>query len=180
MKFNLTACAMVIFLSSCLKQSIPDALLQQNSGGNSNVTATLSYEVNGNAVNLSVNDAANQDPNSYSLGCTKSLGEYFLDGLTNTGEFTFHFITDSLAVGNYKYTSIYGPQYFLSYNGSADYVYNGYDSLSFNITSYKNGLISGNFSGLLTPLIDPNNNTYGTTSSVIITNGSFKNVPIFY
>ncbi len=52
--------------------------------------------------------------------------------------------------------------------------------MSFTITSYSNGHISGNFSGVLTPLADANNNVFGDPGSVIITNGSFKNVPVFY
>ena len=67
MKFYLIAVVMVIFLSSCLKQSIPDAMLSKNSGGNA--TATLSYKINGNAVNISVDNADNQNPNLYTLGC---------------------------------------------------------------------------------------------------------------
>jgi hypothetical protein len=170
-----------VLFSSCLKQSIPDAMLAvQDPGGQGSATATLSYEINGNAVKISVIDADNQDSNSYTLGCTKSYGSYTLDGVASSGEITFSFYTDSLAVGNYKYTSFYGPMYFLTYNGTPDYVYNASDSLSFNITSYKNGLIGGNFSGLLTPLIDPNNNIYGAPGSVLITKGSFQNVPVFY
>ncbi len=180
MKLYLTTAVIAILLSSCLKESIPDAMLASQNSEQNNVTATLSYEVNGNAVNISVNDADTQDPTLYTLGCSKSSGDYSLDGLSNSGEISFSFYTDSLTIGNYKYISSYGPMYFLTYNGTAEYVYNGYDSLSFNITSYKDGHISGNFSGLLTPMIDPNNNTYGPTSSVSITNGSFKNVPVFY
>jgi hypothetical protein len=54
--------------------------------------------------------------------------------------------------------------------------------MSFNITSYSKGHISGNFSGILTPMImagNPNN-TYGPSGSVSITKGSFKDVPVFY
>ena len=159
MKLYLITAAMPILLSSCLKQSIPDAMLaSQNSGSQGGATATLSYKINGNAVNISVNDAESQNPNYYTLGCTKSAG-YSLDALSSSGEFTFTFYTDSLTIGNYKYTG-----------------------MSFNVTSYKNGLISGNFSGQLTPMISAGNpnNTYGVPGSVLITNGSFLNVPVFY
>ena len=159
MKLYLITAVISILLSSCLKQSIPDAMLaSQNSGGQGGATATLSYKINGNAVNISVNDAESQNPNYYTLGCTKSAG-YSLDALSSSGEFTFTFYTDSLTIGNYKYTG-----------------------MSFNVTSYKNGLISGNFSGQLTPMISAGNpnNTYGVPGSVLITNGSFLNVPVFY
>ena len=169
-------------LSSCLKQSIPGAMLaSKNPGGQGGATATLSYKINGNAVNISVKDAESQDTNYYTLGCTKSAG-YVLDGLSSSGEITFIFYTDSLTIGNYNYTGNYGDMYFVSYNGQDEYAHVSSDSMSFNVTSYKNGLISGNFSGQLTPLISAGNpnNTYGVPGSTLITNGSFQNVPVFY
>ena len=154
MRFYVIALLMAIFLSSCLKQSIPDAMLgSKNSGGRGKVTATLSYKINGNAVNISVNDADNQNPNPYTLGCSKYAGYYALHGLSNSGETAFSFYTDSLTVGNYKYMGTYGDMFFISYNGTNEYVHAASDSMSFNITSYNNGHISGNFSGVLTPLI---------------------------
>jgi hypothetical protein len=182
MRFYVIALLMAIFLSSCLKQSIPDAMLGKNSGGRGKVTATLSYKINGNAVNISVNDADNQNPTLYTLGCSKYAGYYSLGGLSNSGETSFSFYTDTLTVGNYKYLGTYGDMFFISYNGADEYVHAASDSLSFNITSYNNGHISGNFSGVLTPLIAAGNpdNTYGTPGSVLITNGSFENVPVFY
>ncbi len=182
MKFYVIPAVLSILLSSCLKQSIPDAMLaSQHSGGQGGTTATLSYNINGNAVNISVNDAESQDPNNYTLGCTKSTG-YSLDGLSSSGEITFTFYTDSLTIGNYTYTGNYGDMFFVSYNGQNEYAHVSSDSMSFNVTSYKNGLISGNFSGQLTPMISAGipNNTYGVPGSVLITNGSFQNVPVFY
>jgi hypothetical protein len=180
MKLYLITAVISILLSSCLKQSIPDAMLaSENGGGQGDVTATLSYKVNGNAVNISVSNAESQDPNLYTLGCTKSA-DYNLDGLSSSGEITFTFYTDSLTIGNYIYTANYGDWYFITYNGQAEYTHAPSDSMSFNVTSYKNGLISGNFSGQLTPLIPTGNNTYGAPGSILITNGSFQNVPVFY
>ena len=182
MKLFLVTAVIAILLSACLKQSIPDAMIaKENSGGQGDVTATLSYKVNGNAVNISVPDAESQDTNYYTLGCSKSAG-YNLDALSSSGEITFTFGSDSLTIGNYIYTGNYGDMYFLSYNGQDEYAHVPSDSMSFNITSYKNGLISGNFSGQLTPLISAGNpnNTYGVPGSVLITNGSFQNVPVFY
>ena len=184
MRFYVIALLMAIFLSSCLKQSIPDAMLgSKNSGGQGNVTATLSYKINGNVVNISVNDADNQSTIPYyTLGCSKNPGYYNLDAISSSGETTFTFYTDSLAVGNYKYSGTYGDMFFIDYYNTAEYVHGPSDSMSFNITSYNNGHISGNFSGVLTPLIAAGNpnNTYGTPGSVLITNGSFENVPVFY
>jgi len=92
------------------------------------------------------------------------------------------FFTDSLALGNYAYTGIYGDMFVLSYNGTDEFVHDLSDSISFNITSYSQGNISGNFSGRLTPMITAGNPniTYGSPGSVLITKGSFKDVPVFY
>jgi hypothetical protein len=184
MRFYVIALLMAIFLSSCLKQSIPDAMLgSKNSGGRGNVTATLSYKINGNAVNISVNDADNQNTNPYyTLGCSKYGGYYSLSGLSNSGETSFVFYTDTLTVGNYTYLGTYGDMFFIDYYNTNEYVHAPSDSMSFNITSYSNGHISGNFSGVLTPLITAStiNNIFGDPGSVLITNGSFKNVPVFY
>jgi hypothetical protein len=182
MKLFLITAVISILLSACLKQSIPDAMLaSENSGGQGDVTATLSYKINGNAVNLTVSDAESQNPNLYTLGCTKSSG-YILDAVTSSGEFTFTFYTDSLTPGNYIYTGNYGDMFFIDYNNQDEFAHVPTDSMSFNVTSYKNGLISGNFSGQLTPMISAGNpnNIYGVPGSTLITNGSFQNVPVFY
>ncbi len=179
MKFYISALLMIVFLSSCLKQSIPDAILGRKNSDK--ITATFSYKHNGNEVKLSVADADNQSTYPYyTLGCSKAPGYYNLSAISDAGETTFSFYTDSLAVGNYKYSGTYGDMFFIDYYNTPEYVHAASDSMSFNITSYNNGHISGNFSGLLTPLLDANNNTYGTPGSVLITNGSFENVPVFY
>ena len=184
MKFYFIAIIVMIIFASCLKQSIPDAILaSKNSGGKGSITATLSYKINGNPVNISLADADHQNSYPYyTLACSKNPGYYSMEGISNSGETTFTFYTDSLAVGNYKYTGAYLDMFFISYNGTNEFVHAPQDSMSINITSYKNGHISGNFSGALTPMIAAGNpnNTYGTPGSVLITNGSFANVPVFY
>ena len=168
-----------ILFSSCLKESIADAMLDDKKSHS--VTATLSYKVNGDAVNLSVEDADNQYRGSYSLGCEKYPNYYIITGLSDGGEFEFPFYTDSLTVGNYKYTSTSGEMFFINHNGN-DYIHAPLDSMSLNITSYTNGHISGNFSGVLTPLLITGsvNNEFGDPGSVLITGGSFENVPVWY
>lgn len=181
MKFYTIATVMAIFFSSCLTKSIPDAMLSTKDGQGSNTTATMRYEVNGNPVTIAVTDADNQNPGYYTLSCSKS-SFYILSGVSNSGEITFMFYTDSLSEKNYRYDRMYGEMFFLDYNGTAEYVAGPTDYMSFTITSYKNGRISGNFSGQLTPLITAGNpvNTYGPRGSVLITNGSFQNVPVLY
>lgn len=173
---------MAILFASCLKQSIPNAMLDSQNSGKHSTTATLSYKINGTAVNISVADADNQDASSYTLGCSKNPGYYSIDALSSSGEFAFSFYTDSLIAGNYKYTGADGDIYFIDYNNTSEYVHAPSDSMSLNITSYSNGHMSGNFSGVLTPLVTPstNNNIFGISSSVFITNGSFQNIPVFY
>jgi len=58
MKFYLIITAIAILLSSCLKQSIPDAMLGISK--QTKITATLRYEINGNLVSISVDDADRQ------------------------------------------------------------------------------------------------------------------------
>ena len=178
---------MIIFLSSCLKQSIADAMIADQNPGSHPGVATMTYMVNGNTVTNSVSDPDSQSPNAYDLGCSKTLYGpnsivYELDCVTSSGEMGFTFYTDSLTVGNYSYTGIYGDLFVLSYNGTDEFLHVPSDSISFNITSYSQGHISGNFSGRLTPMISAGNpnNTYGAPGSVLITKGSFKDVPVFY
>jgi hypothetical protein len=180
MKFYLPALIMVILFPSCLKESIADAMISKNSDQQNATTATLSYNLNGNAVNIVVKDADNQNRNIYTLGCSKQ-DYYTLDASGSLGELTFTFYTDSLTVGNYKYSGVLDV--FVTDNINVpEYVHDASDSISFNITSYSNGHISGNFSGVLTPLITAGNpnNVFGIPGSVLITNGSFQNVPVFY
>ncbi len=179
MKLYLALAMITVFLTSCLKQSIPDAMLGITVAGKT-PTATMGYEINGNPVTISVIDAGNLPLGRSTLYCEKSNG-YILTGLGSYGEFIFTFYTDSLKVGNYKYTNSYGPMYITTFEGKPQYVYGPTDNMNFNVTSYNDGQISGNFSGQLTPAISQGNpNIYGTTGSVIIKNGTFNNVPVFY
>jgi hypothetical protein len=179
MKFYLLLAATTILLSSCLKQSIEDAML--NGSGSQSATATLRYEINGSPVSLSVKDAASQAVGRRTLYCEKS-GGYILSGVSSAGELVLTFYTDSLSVGNYNYTSNYGALFVTTFEGRPQYVYGPTDHMNINVTSHKNGRISGNFFGQLTPAIVPGypNNVYGTLGSVLIRNGSFENVPVFY
>jgi hypothetical protein len=174
-KFHLTLAAVAILFSSCLKQSISDAMLNKP-GSQNKVTATMSYEVNGSPVAISIQDANNPLANNHQLECLKSNG-YLFSGVSNSGDLVFTFYTDSLKLQNYRYTSMdLGPTYVTTF-GNPQYLYGPADYMSFMITSYTNGHISGNFTGKLTPQM---NNIYGTAGSTLITNGSFKNVPVIY
>jgi hypothetical protein len=178
-KFYLIIAAVSIILSSCLKQSIPDAMLNKPDGQNQ--TATLRYEINGKLVLISVRDSENGAGGFRTLECVKA-GGYVLSGVSSSGDFVFTFYADSLQVGNYKYLSSYGPSYVTTFEGRPQYVYGPADNMNFNVTTYKDGRISGNFTGQLTPAISQGNpnNVYGTPGSVVIRNGSFTNIPVIY
>ena len=180
MKFYIATIVTLIFLSSCLKQSIADAMLDKKSGGR--VTATMSYAVNGDPVNISVENAGNQNPNSFRLGCIKYPGYYSFEGVASTGDLSFSFPTDTLTTGSYEYGAYARELYFMSYNGQAEFIYGPTDNMKFTVTSHSNGYISGTFSGQLTPMVSsgPVGNSYGDPGSILITNGSFANVPVFY
>ncbi len=178
MKSYVTLFAVTILFSSCFKKSIADAMLNTAKGG----TATLSYEINGTPVTISVRDADNQVGGYYSLSCEKYNG-YNLNGMSNYGEFTFSFYTDSLKPGNYNYTSLYyRGMYITDFQGKPCYIAEATDNMNVNVTSYKNGRINGNFTGQLTPAVTQGSygNVYGASGSVVIKNGSFSNVPVVY
>ncbi len=178
-KLYLIIAASAIFLPSCLKQSIPDAML--NASQKQTITATLSYEINGSLVTVSVKDADHQYAGNRTLSCEKSNG-YVLGAVSSSGDFVFTFYTDSLRPGDYKYTGNYGPMYVTTFEGRPQYVYSPTDNMSFTVTKFTDGHISGMFSGQLTPAISQGypNNVYGIPGLVLIKNGSFTNVPIFY
>lgn len=177
MKFYLILFAVSVLLSSCLKQSIADAMLDTAKGE----TVTLSYEINGTAVKLSVRDADNQGGgyyNYYKLACHKSNGYNFY-GITDHGEFTFSFYTDSLKVGNYKYTA---TREYVTDFGFPCYMAGPTDNMNINVTSYTKGRISGNFTGQISPapMQGPYGPVFGAYGSVVIKNGLFSNVPVIY
>jgi hypothetical protein len=180
---------LAISLSSCLKQTIPGAMLKaegQSSGGSA---ISMSYEVNGVLVKTTVNEANNNQGTYHQLSCEKTTYtinnanyyRYVLSLVSTSGELTFLFYTDSLQTKNYVYCGSYGTEHFLSYNNTNGYTRYASDSLSFNVTVYGNGRISGNFSGRLTPSIPGGApDTFGTPGSIAIANGSFENVPVLY
>jgi hypothetical protein len=173
MKSYLIISSVAIVLSSCLKQSIPDAMLGVSK--QKKIKATLSYEVNGTSVAVTVDDADHQPDYSRRLYCQKTSA-YYVEAITDYGEFTFYLFTDSLKVGSYSYPSLSGGLFIADYPGP-NFVYYATDYMNINVTSYENGHISGNFSGLLTP---KPNDIWGVASSTSVTNGSFSNVPVIY
>ena len=177
MKSLAATITLALFLSSCLKESIPEAMANKKNGPK--VPASFSFKVNGITKSYSVEDVRMQGSYPYNLSCTKTANSYDIFGKVEIGSAYFSIYTDSLSVGNYSYPTA---------RGGADtgylpfYIYAPTDRISINISSHSNGYISGNFTALLTPVTDAGRipYTYGAPSSIAITEGSFKNVPVFY
>jgi hypothetical protein len=77
------------------------------------------YAVNGNTVTTTVM-TGQPIATSYQLGCSKTVYQapmVLFTAIVYTSGEILHF-TDSLAVGNYTYTGIYGDMFVLSYNGT--------------------------------------------------------------
>jgi hypothetical protein len=189
MRQLLVGCLVIIFLSSCLKQSIADAMIANEDAKNGSPSvATMTYAVNGHSVTTTVNHPDKQSPGYYQLACSKTFYPgtnfplYNLECVGTTGEMVLTFFTDSLAVGNYTISGGTFPELFvLDYNNTNGVVVYPGDNININITSYTKGHISGNFSGALTPMMSGYPaNSYGSPASILITKGSFKDVPIFY
>jgi hypothetical protein len=175
MRYLFLLCLIASGFSSCLKQSIADAMLEKKNGP----TASLSYKVNGTLVSFTVQNANQQNYNNFTLACVKE-NYYSLQAVEEFNQFTFNFYTDSLAKGHYLYRGN-GPMFFINHNGKNLFTYVLSDSMSVNVTSYDNGRFSGNFTGVLTPLESSGIvDIYGLPSSVRITEGSFRNIPVFY
>ena len=90
MKFIWIVAIASFTFSSCLKQSIPDAMLGRTVQQADKVNASLSYEINGTPVKVTVQDADNQPPGFRRLYCEKS-GSYNFNALVTGGEFVYTF-----------------------------------------------------------------------------------------
>src|SRR3954470_5366221 len=98
MKQFLAYVLVAITLSSCLKETIPGAMLkaeEQRLGGSA---ISMSYQVNGVLVKTTVNDATNYNGTYHQLSCEKATysvndnGNYYRYGLSflsTSGELTF-------------------------------------------------------------------------------------------
>jgi len=181
MKSLVATITLALFFASCLKESIPEAIANKKNGPK--VPASFSFKVNGITKSYCVDDVRKQSTNPYSFSCTKTAGRYDIFGKVEIGAAYFSIYTDSLSVRNYTYTPADIWSTAVADTGYLPfYIYAPTDRISINISSYSNGYISGNFTALLTPVIDGSRipYTYGAPSSIAITEGSFKNVPVFY
>ena len=180
MKKFLSYLFLIFTLSSCLKQTIPEAMMESEGKKLEASAASMSYQVNGVEVKNTVSDVENNVIGYRKLYCQKEPYDYLLSFVSSTGEINFWFYTDNLQIKNYVLRGSNGTKFLLYYNNTNGFVRYPSDSLSFNITALDKGRISGNFSGILTPsIVGGAPDTYGPAGSISITNGTFKNVPIF-
>ena len=171
------------FFASCTKDSNP--------GNNTPTIAdgTFQYKVNGNLVTI---NGGNITSAEYAIFFKQLAGSYIPQtryifngqkGANNV--WVFGIQTDSLTVRNFTYDSTYYTTslfiFTLAYNGQQSAILYGGDNMNINVTSYSNGLISGNFTAKFTPFGSigtvPNYSTKGTT---LITEGQFKNIKCIY
>jgi hypothetical protein len=127
MKFYLILATACVLLTSCLKHSIADAMLDEKEA--KKITATFSYKVNGTPISLSVPDADNPLTNGGRLNCHKT-NVYILGTAIDYGDFVFTFYTDSLKVGNYKYTKADLGETYMMRHGYNQYLYGPNDYIA--------------------------------------------------
>jgi len=159
---------------SCEKDSTPDP---------SAVKGRVQYKVNGELV---VIDHVNMISNQYCVFVKTIVG--------TPGETEYHFAasngqdptvamtvkTDSLQIKNYhlNYDSASPLLFYLKHKGLNASLFSSGDQVDMNITSYKDGLISGTFTATLTPT--PDNPAGHEANSIKITEGTISNVDAVY
>jgi len=92
----------------------------------------------------------------------------------------FAVTTASLKETSYHYDSTFNPafvNFILYYNGQESALLFSSDVFDINISSYKNGHITGTFTGKLTPF---SGSTFGERGTTIITEGVINNVSVIY
>ena len=169
----------IIILASCKKESEA-----------SSSRGKLSYKLNGELITYE--EKGDRSP---SLRLAKlnpiNFGEPAYELVANNSledNLQLLLYTDSLKTINYRYDSTDVQSHALIIDVSHDspellagrVVFVG-DFLNVTITSYANGKISGNFSARLSPYSRFSNSyNYQDKGSVIVTEGQFSNVKVFY
>lgn len=106
----------------------------------------------------------------YLLNAQKGINNIFITAI----------VTDSLQQKNYHYDSTNNDlgifMFTIKSGGSQSMLFYKGDYFDVNISSYKNGRISGSFSAKITPLsLD-----YNLRGTILITDGKLNNVPVTY
>lgn len=171
-----------LFLFSCKKKIKDDEPL--NSTPNSVI-----FKVNGQLIKMDNLDSFNHDRISFAkqlqnIGLTQT--RYVLTGQKSPNTFlNFSVVVDSMLETNYHYDSAIVSNDFniytfdLDLNGQSTALYFATDHIDINITSYKNSIISGTFSGRLS-MVNGSLNDYSTRGSIYITDGIINSVQVKY
>ena len=155
-------------------------MLEEKELSTGGATATMTFELNNEPVKISVKYAGNQVFDRFTLACVMSSYGYYVGAYTGDESINFYLFTQTIAVGEYKYPGTYGEMQFMDHNGISLYVQDPTDYLQINVTSIENGRISGTVSGRFSPLVaaGPITNSYGPAGSYLLTNGTFKDLPV--
>jgi hypothetical protein len=152
----------------------------------SSASGLIQYKVNGQLVIIDNADSIN----GASVSIAKQLKgylpdtRYLLHGQKGVEEMLIaSMVTDSLKKDRYHYDSAYmhaavSGTFTLTYHGDGCIIYFKDDYFEINITSFKNGRVTGNFSAKLTPLTGILD--YGSGGSVIVSDGLINNVSVSY
>lgn len=160
----------------------------QNSPDSPSTPGSISYKVNGVQVTMDNKNLLSGEGVMFAKqleGSVVASTRYLMNaqkGVNNLS--TFAIVTDSLKTTNYHYDSAYNNKNFglfmftVMADGNQSMLYYNSDYLDINITSYKNGRISGTFSAKTTPMKGGLN--YDNKGTILITDGKLNNVPVTY
>ncbi|HEY9362745.1 MAG TPA: hypothetical protein VIQ00_05760 [Chitinophagaceae bacterium] len=173
-----------LFILSCSK----DATGPDNSVSGS---GSIEYKVNGNLFKIENVNIQNGESVVFAKQLQGSIipaTRYLLNGQKGVNNFIgFAIVTDSLQSKEYHYdstlihTGISKYSFTFDYNGQiAGLFFNG-DYFDVNITSYKNGRISGTFNAKFTPLAGAGGGlNYNSRNSIAVTDGKLNDVQVIY
>ena len=168
-----------VILFSCSKD-------KNNPDPSQSISGSISYKVNGEIMSMNNDNLSSGEGVAFAKqlkGTGLQATRYLLNAQKGVNNVMISAITtDSLHTQSYHYDSTFIDGNFtlftISFNGEISQVHYNTDYFDFNITSYKDGRISGNFTAKMTPqsgLLD-----YKNRGSVVITEGKLNNVPVLY
>ena len=173
----------IVILSSCKKGADPN-------DQNNPVTpaeGSIEYRVNGNLFTIDNTKMLDSEYVTIRKEWSANIPttRYIINEQKDANNFmAFTILTDSLLLANYHYDSIdqrnNAPTFSfnLGYNGLISSLFFNGDYLDVNISSYKNGRVSGTFTGKATPYSFTYG--YGIKNSFVITEGKLNNIPVTY
>jgi len=148
---------------------------------------SISYKVNGTLITMDNKNNPSGEGAIFAKQLAPLLPQtrYQLNAQKGSGNLLgFTILSDSLHETNYHYdSSIIGNNFVLytfnlAFNGQPGVIFFKGDKLDITISSYKNGSITGTFSGNLTPIAGAVD--YNLRGTLSITEGVINNVPVTY